>query len=696
MPVAVAPAVPVAVAPAAPVAVQPVAAPTNPSAAQAEPSGRSVFVGIPGLRWSDLDSVQTPTLWLLADEGAVAALSVRTVRPASCPADGWLTLNSGARSIMRRSGTGDDQRCVPLPTPVGDGASGFALPGWSDVLAHNREFSYDPRFGLLARGAAPRGCASAVGPGAALALADASGRLQRYTPAVADADLAACPLTVIDLGALQPPYDPDRETTVRRLDDILTRVAAGLPPGTTLFVAGLGDSAPRPPGHLSVMLARDGPYDSGWLTTPSTRHDGVAQITDLTPTLLASIGADTPPGAVGSVMRRTDGRPEVADAVDLLDGLDRGAQTIRENFSPFFWTLILGQIAAYALLALARRANPGHIRRWLGATEGVALGFAAAPVASFLANLLPWRRLDPPGLILWATVAAGAVLVGLLAFLLPWRPRVVGPAGFVAAATATVLTVDVVVGSPLQLSSLYGLSPLIAGRFYGFGNVAFAVFAMSALLAATWAATGLLRRGRRAAAALAVGLIGAAAVIVDGWPAFGADFGGVLALVPGFALLALGVAGMRLTAWRIAAVAVVALATVSAIALLDWRRPGAERTHLGRFVQQVIDGDAGSLLTRKIEASLGSLGERPQLGVLVLVMLAVLTVIVLRPERLGVRGLVRAYAEQPALQPGLVACLVTAVLGFAVNDSGIIVPAVALAVAAPLGVAVWAAAARRR
>jgi len=286
--------------------------------------------------------------------------------------------------------------------------------------------------------------------------------------------------------------------------------------------------------------------------------------------------------------------------------------------------------------------------------------------------------------------------VGGVAFLFPWRPRVIGSAGFVAATTATVLAVDVLAGSSLQVSSLYGLSPLIAGRFYGFGNIAFAVFAVSALLAATWAASWLLDFGRPGAAAVAVAAVGAVAVVVDGWPSFGADFGGVLALVPGFVLLALGVAGARISAWRIAAVAAGTAAAAGAIALADWARPAAERSHLGRFVQQVIDGDAGAILGRKIDANVSSLVQRPGLGLLVPVALLVAAVIVLYPDRLGIRTPTRAYAQEPALKPGLVACLVTAVLGFAVNDSGVIVPAVALAVAAPLGVAVGAAAARQR
>jgi hypothetical protein len=247
-----------------------------------------------------------------------------------------------------------------------------------------------------------------------------------------------------------------------------------------------------------------------------------------------------------------------------------------------------------------------------------------------------------------------------------------------------VLAADVITGSRLQLSSLWGLSPLDAGRFYGLGNVAFAAFAMSALIAAAWAAATLLTHGRRRAAAVTVAAIGVAAVVVDGWPSFGADFGGVLALVPGFALLTAGVGGLRVTLRRTAAVVGAAIAAVGTIAVVDWARPPANRSHLGRFVQQVLDGDFGAILRRKLEANIHSFGERPAVGLLVLGLLIVTTVVVAWPERVRVTKVIDAYAAEPALRPCLAACLLTAVVGLTVNDSGVIIPAVALMVAVPL------------
>jgi hypothetical protein len=242
-------------------------------------------------------------------------------------------------------------------------------------------------------------------------------------------------------------------------------------------------------------------------------------------------------------------------------------------------------------------------------------------------------------------------------------------------------------GSRLQLASLYGLSTLIAGRFYGFGNVAFAVFAMAAMFAALAFAAYFLHRGSRRAALTAVGLIAALAILADGWPSWGADFGGVIALVPGFALLGLAVAGKRFSAPRLAALAGAAILAVGVLATLDWLRGPDQRSHLGRFVQQIADGEAGPVVDRKLDAMVRSFTRGPE-GIVIPILLALVGYLLLHPERIPT--LERAFDRVPVLRAGLTAMLTTAVLGVLINDSGIQVAAVCLTVATPLVVATCA------
>ena len=147
----------------------------------------------------------------------------------------------------------------------------------------------------------------------------------------------------------------------------------------------------------------------------------------------------------------------------------------------------------------------------------------------------------------------------------------------VSATTMVVLAVDVMTGSRLQLSSLMGLQPVVAGRFYGMGNPTFALFATATILLCTAVSSALVLAGRRRAAAVAVAVIGGFAVVVDGMPFWGADGGGPPALVPGLAYLVLAVLGLKLT-WKralLSLVGVVALFFVVAGPTGCGRRPRA-------------------------------------------------------------------------------------------------------------------------
>ncbi|MCW2569350.1 MAG: phosphoglyceromutase, partial [Mycobacterium sp.] len=135
-----------------------------------------VIVGIPGLRWDDVDAARTPALTALARHGAVAALSVRSAPPVTCPAEGWLTLGAGTYGAVQdpRAAAGCADRTVPPVTQRGEGA---ALPTFPLLRRLNDSLRFGAEPGLL--GAGTR-CVSAVGPGAALAGADATGAVTAY------------------------------------------------------------------------------------------------------------------------------------------------------------------------------------------------------------------------------------------------------------------------------------------------------------------------------------------------------------------------------------------------------------------------------------------------------------------------------------------------------------------------------------
>ncbi|WP_240973465.1 hypothetical protein [Nonomuraea composti] len=324
----------------------------------------------------------------------------------------------------------------------------------------------------------------------------------------------------------------------------------------------------------------------------------------------------------------------------------------------------------------------------LKAVQLVAVLSGAIAISTFLAQLVPWWTLPVPMLSVIVTILGIAALITALAFAGPWRAHVLGPLTVVAAVTSLALLIDVMTGSKLQVNAVTGYEPVTGGRFYGFSNIAFAIYATGTVLGLAGVAQWLLGRGVSRVVVVALcSVYGAFAVFADGWPSWGADFGGVPAFVIGLAVFLLLLSGKRVSLLRLVVVGLAGAAIVGALSVVDWLRPETQRTHLGTFVQQIIDGQAWTVVGRKFGAMVGVTVGNWSLTLLSLVALAFLFLVLARPSRWGAAALGLAYREAPAFRAGLFGALTCAFVGFLMNDSGIAIPAMALTVAVPLTLA---------
>ncbi|MDP3712804.1 MAG: hypothetical protein Q8R60_10025 [Mycobacteriales bacterium] len=626
----------------------------------ASPTAGSVTViGVPGLRWSDVDPTVTPTLHALARSSAVGSLSVKARPSVSCAADGFLTLGAGNRAEAFGVACGSAPTAAELPelrrrnAATRDGAQvgllGSALPA-TDCITWNGPLSFAAhgRRAVFLGG----GTSSDEVPGAPIPLRSTAG---------AQGGLGSCRLAVLEATVVGADGSA-RRAAAAAADALVREVRAATPPTGALLVVGVSEAPTDDDPHLHVAIGSGPGFAPGALRSASTRRDAMVQLVDVAPTVLSLLGVAVPDDVIGQPMRVSGSAPTLAELVDT----DRLATTEADVRVPFF-VVYLG-VLLLLLGALWRRRQVARV---------VALTGALVPVASYAANLLPWWRTGAPLVSLLALSVGLALAVALPVSRL--RGRLAAVAVVLLTGTAVVLA-DLLTGATLQLSSVAGYSPLVAGRFAGIGNVAFGVLAACAVLGV--AAT------RSAPAAV---LVGGLVAVVDGAPPWGSDVGGVLALAPAYAVLVLRLAGRRVSVLRVGLAGVVGAATVAAFAVADSARPPDERTHLGRFAQQVVDGEAGRVLRRKAEAVFGLLFHSPVTALLPLLVAAVVLLVVRPPAPLRV-----AFDDAPAWRSGLVALGVACLIGFALNDSGAAVPALALVVALPATAAVVLSGAPRR
>jgi hypothetical protein len=156
----------------------------------------------------------------------------------------------------------------------------------------------------------------------------------------------------------------------------------------------------------------------------------------------------------------------------------------------------------------------------------------------------------------------------------------------------------------------------------------------------------------------------------------GSDFGGVIALTPPVLWLLLVVSGVSMTWPRLLAVGGSAVLAIGLISTLDWLRGPDRRSHLGNFVQRIIDGDALDVVSRKAVASLETIVS--PLGLLSVLFSAAVFFLALRWVAPRIEG------SFSTVRPVLIALLATGILGTVLNDAGI---AVLLTVSIIVGVA---------
>jgi hypothetical protein len=586
-----------------------------------------VVVAVPGLRWSDVEAM--PAVRALAAQSSVGELSVKTAHlPTSCGA-GLLAVSAGNRTTVPTSSCAIDMSSWP-------------------ALAHaNSTTRYDATIGGLGSTLQADGVRTvAVTAAAQPMLANRQGAVDVVAPTLSAALTTGGVIAVLD----QQLYDVPpvrRPAAAAAVDAHIAAIQRALPPGTVLMVAGISDLAGGPAQLHAIVI-----HGPGWahtqLRSSAAGRAPFVQLIDVAPTILAAAGIPEPSFMVGRVMQPSGSSvPSLSRYVDD----DRHARDQRTLGQRVF--LVLG-LAAILMMALAAAPVPAgqRLAGWLARV------IAPVPALVFLANGLPWWRWPQP-------VYGGIVLVAALvlagATTLAARRSLTAALLVVPVLSFVVLAIDQLTGARLQLSAPLGDSPLIAGRFAGMGNLDFAVFATSALLIAG-VVGGRLARGP---AVLSAGAIAVVALVVDGAPQLGNDIGGVLALLPAAIVVVALVAQVRLTAARVVAVVLITVVVAVGIALADYSRPASHQTHVGRFVGQVLHGGAGTEVRRKLDSAVGSVGLTVGTFVVAVTILA---------------GIIAHQRVRRALATSL-GVTVLAVIGAALNDSGITIAAVAAIVA---------------
>lgn len=454
-------------------------------------------------------------------------------------------------------------------------------------------------------------------------------------------------------------------------------------PGDSVMVV-----APTPGGspHLTVLGLQDEAMGPGLLESAQTRQPGFVTVTDVGPTILDVVGIEQPSGVEGRpavvVERGGTGTTRIERLV-AADDAARARDEIHRSVTVFYvWMAVAFVLLATACFETARFAAPTRLfGLWLVAT--LPCTYLAGPVGLAEAGAVGY--LTGVGLA-GALLALVALLVCRLVPLPRLRP--LDPLTLVLVVDMAVVGVSIVLlDSALQVSTIFGDSPIGAGRFSGVNNITFAQLVVAGIVLAALVVR-VDRLGPQPSphrARFLAGLLLGGVLLVDGMPMWGADVGGVLAALPAFAVTWLAIAGRR-PRWRALIVwSGVTVVVVGLLGLLDLTRASADRSHLGRLFERIADDGMRGLwlvVDRKMDQNLRTITGQPWTWLLILTAVALVYLLWRHREQL-----LGAFADEPELRGATRGMVVALVLGFALNDSGVAVPGMMLIVALP--VAFW-------
>ncbi|MFN8027674.1 MAG: hypothetical protein U0W40_15330 [Acidimicrobiia bacterium] len=704
----------------------PAAGAATTSDASAAKVDRVLIISLPAVSWGDVQAADAPNLKALFAKSAVGAMITRTAGKRSSAAAGYTAIGAGGRASAATplaaqafepdEAYGDTTASEVYHQRTGRRADGQIVHlGIAALKQENAEGLFNPRIGAFGDALAGAGDSRAVIANADGAQPIVDDPLPQYQRAAVNALMTGdgtVPRGLVGRELLEDApgwpfgvrmnldvaYDAfadswarggvvlvegsdllradlygdfttadqlrvQRLAALERFDSLLGRMLADVDPAHDAVMV-VGPATSRQGSGLAVASLRAPGIDSGLLRSASSRRTGFVFAYDTAPTALDLLGIPAPKKMEGEVM---EARATSGDRITRLVRANTDA-VFRDSKVSIATTIVLVLSALLAVVAgLVAQQRLRRIGRRPGLLRGFALAVLGFLAATYLAGPLHFGR-SGNQLAYFGFLAVFAVAFAFVCSL-AGRRHPHAPLAVALAFTVVLHVADLLAGARLELDTVFGYSATVGIRLSGQGNPTFAQLTAALVLLG-----GLVvwrRPGRRTVWAVIAML--AFSLLVMAAPPFGGDFGAALAGAPAFGLFAWLLLGRQVRFKTVAILVGLLVGAGLVVGIGDSLRPADKQTHIGRLFGKLLDGDTGDFfltIRRKLVANLDSFTNTKLLWVLPIV--AVLLWVLWRVPQSRARVL---FQRVPVIRQTLLAFAVLAFLGYALNDSGVSIPA---------------------
>ncbi len=455
-------------------------------------------------------------------------------------------------------------------------------------------------------------------------------------------------------------YQWHRERILKDIDQFIGEVVDNIDENTLLIIL-----SPYPSGLAieagnrltPVVFYKKNQSQGGLLTSGTTRRPGIIGNVDIAPTILHYLGAESNLMA-GRVLNTTQEEDQLKLITDLNSRvLNTSQQRYRVLYS-FAVYEMLATVLALILIIFRKKLNHRY-RKWV---SRLVLATMIGPFSLLILPLFGKVSLTMTYLLLLLVTLLFTLLIDRLAR---------EPLQAITLATGILvfaLTLDLLLGQPLIKNSILGYDPIIGARYYGIGNEFSGV-----LLGSSLVLCGALIERYPKAKWLMVPLFGLL-VFVIGFPGFGANVGATITAIFVYLFTFFRLQGVKLNAKVFVIIALSVIGGIALLAVIDIVFLSNESHLAGAVKQLYYNGPqvVPQIITRKIAMNIRVMGVTIWSRVLLLA-LAVVGILFYKPM-----GILKKFsATYPSMAIGWSSIVVACIVGFSVNDSGVVLAATA-------------------
>ena len=707
-----------------------VGTPAGASTKSAAAPRRVLMLALPTVTWADIRDHRLPHLEPLLRKSSIANLMLRTTSRNTDAGDGYATIGAGTRT----SG-GTEPGAVLQSDEIYGGSTaaeiykrrtGYQLDasagalGFPKLIAANDEFLFDSIPGsltdaLLSGGYRPSAIANAdqgeatpvedrFHREAALTMVDHTGRLPGgyVADSLLRADNAAPFGVELDTSTVMAAFDSawgdggvvlveasdlaradayrllatpaergrQRLAALKSTDELIAKLLTRIDTKRDVVVA-FGAFHPSYAHNLGIFAIHGPAFSAGLAESSTTRRAGYVALQDIAPTVLEQLQIESPESMEGRAAKSTGSSEAYSERV---------AQLSLENLESQFRDSVIGAAMVALAIAVVLVALAGlavlQLPRFAKARNPYAALCLAAPgliAATFLTA--PFAFHEWGAGTYWFAVVVFALVFGA-GCVASRRVNWLLPTSIATGFLVLLHSLDAISGTRLQFATVFGYSPTVGVRVTGLGNPASAQLSAAALILATILVAWIGGKLGIRIAAILLGLV----LIVVAAPPWGQDFGGALSNAPAFAVFLWLAAGRKIRMKTVALFGVALVAAGLLVGFADLTRPRDSRTHVGRFFEKIGDEGIGGFFT-VVERKAGLMLDTFLVPTWVLASLALIGFLAFLGW--GTPWIRRLNSNLPTLRAGGIAFGTMAVLGLLLNDSGVTVPGMMLAVMVP-------------